>query len=226
MVGNYFVYQRVNDLAKAGTSGYQSIDQYNRDAKQVMNEVVETLCANYEGNGAVADALEPLLVIANPTPDGSGFITKPEDFIHLDSIGTVISREKVPFNAINRNEVDSIMSSPVRRFNVAGKHLGYYKESGLVKLLPEQTFSINFRYIRQWETPFLSLIPATEDDDDYYILNPDPDATIDFELGSSMQSLIVYMMLEKLGVQMKEAILTEYANIGIQRSMIKTSPAV
>lgn len=220
MVDNYFVYNRIRDLSKTGTSGYQSLDQYNRDAKQVSNELARVLSNNYEDNGAVADALVHLLKTSTTeTVSGAGVVDLPEDYLHIDSMGTVIYSEQVPFNKIMRKEADSIMSSRVRKFSVAKKHLGYYKDDGGIQLLPKQSYPLEFRYIRKPVDPVLSLVLA--DDGDYEILDPIGTNTIDFEFGDSVTDLIIYMMLEKLGVQMKEQILTEYANIGIQRANVK-----
>lgn len=224
MVDNYFVYNRIRDLSKTGTSGYQSLEQYNGDAKQVTNELARVLSNNYEDNGAVADALVHLLkTVNNAVVSGGGAVTLPEDYLHLDSMGTVIAGEKVPFNKIMRKEVDTIMSSGVRKFNVAKKNLGYYKDAGGIQLLPEQSFPLIFRYIRKPADPVLSLVLA--DDGDYEIIDPNPINTKNFEFGDSVTDLIIYMMLEKLGVQMKEQIVTEYANIGIQRANIKPPTA-
>lgn len=224
MVDNYFVYNRIRDLSKTGTTGYQSLDQYNGDAKQVANELVRVLCNNYEDNGAVADALVHVLKTSTTVVvNGTGFVALPDDYLHIDSIGTIIDGEKVPFNKIMRKEVDTIMSSGVRKFNVVNQNLGYYKDAGGIQLLPEQTFPLVFRYIRKPIDPVLSLVLA--DDGDYEILDPDPSHTTDFEFGEAVTDLIIYMMLEKLGVQMKEQIVTEYANIGIQRANIKPPTA-
>lgn len=224
MVDNYFVYNRIRDLSKTGTSGYQSLDQYNRDAEQITNMLAEVLCQNYEGNGLVSDALAGLIKTSTGVVvSAGGVLTLPDDYLHLDSMGTIINTKYVGFHKINRNEVDSIMSSSIRKFDATKLHLGYYKDSGTIKVLPAATYSLTFRYIRKPVKPVLALTTVTTADDDYQTLNSG--STVNFEFGSSVTDLIVYLMLEKLGIQMKDQIISEYANLGINRAMIKTTQA-
>lgn len=221
MIDNYYIYNRIRDLSKTGTSGYQSLDQYNRDSIQVCNHVSEMLATNYEKNGAIVDALALLIKSATSdvVSDGSGIVALPNDFLHLDSMGLVLNAKYCGFQKINRNEVDMIMSSSVRKFDPAKNHVGYYREDGEIKALPPQVFTITaFRYIRKPVNPVLALTNVSTGNDDYQTL--DPDNTTDWEFGSSVADLIVYLMLEKLGVQMKEELLLEYSKLGIDRATI------
>jgi hypothetical protein len=225
MVDNFYVYSRCGELAKDKTSGYQTIDEYNNDAKQVTGEMVELLMPFYETNQQVVDALEPLFKSNQSlTISGTGVITKPTDYLHLDSIGVKVGDEYKPARKVNRNQVDMIMSSSVRRFDVLRHQYGYYFENNNIQLLPKTQLEVEFRYIKKPADPYLSLIPATDSDDDYYVQDPDATKTKDFEFNSSMTNLIIYLMLEKRGIQMREAILTEFATMGINREMIKPQP--
>lgn len=206
-------YQR----AKVGTSGYDSPDEFKRKVQEVQTEAIEFLSPFYETNQKVRDALGPFVKTEPFTLPSTGYLEKPSDYVHF--IGADVEGfESYPLNV---NEVAMIKRSPIRKPD-AGKHLYYhYQSDDMFKFLPELPLDIVFNYIRKPNEAQLNMVPVDDDNDDYLVPGTDDGDIVNLEWPESMFNLLLYMFLEKLGIEMKENLLVEYANLGIQKEAIK-----
>lgn len=207
------VWQRVNQLLKSGTSGYQSALEFSNDLYSVLLEILTDLCDSYEANEKVSDLMNKsgLIVTATLTSNSSGIVSFPEDHYRTFNLKTDVSGLLYPLHKINTNEEAMTMSSPIRAFNASNNFYGYCMENGAIKILPISSRPIRLTYCKKPATPVLELVM---DNDDYETVGG---GTIDIDLPENLFNLFCYKMLERAAVEMKEQIGLEYSQLGINK---------
>lgn len=216
------VWQRVMDLAKAGTSGMDTEDEYNGKMNSAQKIMQESLIDVAEVNQKASDALSWLKVASGPLiSDANGSIAMPENYLHLDTLAYIDgSNARWPATKLRTNEVEMTRSSPIRKPNLATKDINYYFKNGGLYVMPEQaSIKVDFLYYKKVPDAAITLTPASDADSDAVT------ATVGTELGwpLSVFNLLVYLILEQFGVEIREEMLYEYAQFGITREMIKTN---
>jgi hypothetical protein len=225
MISVIRLYNTANQRALAGTTGFDDQDKVNSKIADVQTELIEYLATFYEANQQVKDALAPFVKYVPLPSDQYGVISKPADYVHVVAIGI----NDYPCDPINVNEEFIIKQSPIRRPS-AEKNLYYHlHKNNAITILPEQQYyNINFGYIRQPALAMVVLNTISTDDSDYYeaVSSNQFGGSLDLEWPESMFNLILYLYLEKMGIEQKENILLAYSAMGIARETPKTSPQV
>lgn len=203
MISVVRLWNTVNQMAKTETSGYQTQDEFNRDLASVQTALLSVLAPFYSRNQAIQDILSPFVKGAALSS------TKPTDYFRFIS---GIDRG-YPIIPINVNQVGDIQISPIRKPNV--KRTYYYFEDKQMKFLASGTPTGTMSYIRYPLASRIVLTPVSGVDNDYVT----PTADGDLEWNEDAFNFFLYMMLEKLGIEMKEQLLQQYANVGLQREL-------
>lgn len=214
------VWQRVMDLAKAGTSGMDTQDEFNGKMNSAQKILEEALIDVAEINQKSSDALSWLKVPSGALISAStGAITMPADYLHLDTLAFINSSNvRFPATKLRTDEIEMTRSSPIRAPNLTTNDINYYFKAGGLYVMPEQAgIKVDFLYYKKVPDASITLTPVGDDDGD--LVTP----SVDVELGwpLSVQNLLIYLILEQFGVEIREEMLYEYSQFGITREMIK-----
>lgn len=217
MVGIIKLYNTVLDRAVVGTSGYD--DTIIEKINEVQPQLVEALMPHYEKNQAVKDMLAPFVKpMTKDTVITTGLLAKETDYVHFGSVESAGGQTAYP---INNNEVAIINTSPIRQPNLSNGNIFYFQKNNEIYFLPSVTvIQVKYTYIRKPALCALTLTPASSSEIDYVV----PSAPTDLEWPAEAFNLLLYMTLEKLGMEMKEPIIIEMSNLGIAREMINVEP--
>lgn len=222
MISTARVWRRVGELAKSGTSGYDDQGSFNDKIASVQTEMQELLYPLYEKNQAATDAMAPFVMRSLETSDNAGEVSKQDDYAHALSVLLIKGDSQYPTHKIGVNGRGMIITSPVRQPSYEDNEIVYYFANDTICVEPKMIMDLEVCYLRKPDEAKIALLEVSSDDSDY--LTVDDLNTIDLEWPESVFNLLVYLLLEKLGVEMKEEILFEYSNFGITRDMIKTDP--
>lgn len=206
MISVVRLYNTIMQSAKTGTSGYQTVDKFNDDLAAVQTDILTTFRPGYESNQMVRDLLGPFVKsVAAAT-------TLPPDYFSF--ISAVIGGN--PSYPISNNEVGLYTTSPVRSPAKSGQSYHYFV-NGAVQFLTSGSLLGTMTYMRHPDRAYVTETIVSTDDSDYSTII----VGSDLEWPESAFNLFYYKMLERLGVEMKEALLMEYARFGIQSEIVK-----
>lgn len=216
------VWQRVMDLAKTGTSGMDSEDEFNGKVKLAQNRLAELLKDVDEENERASQALSWLKKDSGAlTTSSDGSLTMPTDFSSLITVTLLKSGSRYPGTKYRNNEVDTVRTSPILAPDLSLNEIGFYNRSGKVFIMPEAGgTAVDMLYYIKVPNATINLQPSQTDDADLVI----PAVGTDFGWPEFCFNLLVYAILEQLGIEIREDMLFEYARFGISEEMIKTSP--
>lgn len=201
-------WETVQQSAKTGTSGYQSKDEFNRDLHIVQLSAFGTLSPFYSKNQQVQDLLS---YFVKTVPIGA----RPGDYGHFVS-ATVNGKASHP---INVNQKDIILSSSIRKPTKENKLCYHYFEENNVHFLLDGTVGGTMTYLSVPKQAEIDLQEFSDEDSDYVT----PISVSDLEWPQTAYNLLLYLMLERTGLERKEQILMEYSQLGIQRESIKVA---
>lgn len=212
MISVVELYNSTVQLMKIGTSGYITQDEWNNILSSVQKELPEYLFPFYENNTQVQDALSPFIKSATATVTTAG-LSKPADYLHY--ITATISGKPVYPSKQNSRAITEQIS--IRKSSATTGLYYYYMEDDKIKFLPAQTLAVSYTYLRKPVAASV-VLTATEDEYNDYITAT---VGVNLEWPINMFNMIMYMMLEKIGIESKEQLIIEYSNLGIQKESIK-----
>lgn len=214
------VYNRVMDLAKSGTSGMETQDEFNGIISSVQPALQQILIDADEYNQKVTEALKWLKPSIIQVTGAGGAIPLPDDYLQVITISLVQNATEYPAEKIPVNQISMTRTSPIRKPVLANNQLKYYYKSGAPYTMPEQSgISIHMIYHKIVPDASITLNPTSDDDSDFLV----PAAGVEFGWPTSLFNIIVYMTLEQYGVEVREDLLLAYSQLGINRELIKTT---
>lgn len=214
------VYNRVMDLAKAGTSGMETQDEFNSIIESVQPALQQLLMDADEANQKVTEALKWIKPSVTLVTGANGLITLPNDYLQVATIALVQNATSYPAEKLPVNQISMTRTSPIRKPILANNQLKYYFKDGSAYTMPEQSgITINMIYHKVVPAAIITLTPASDVDSDFLV----PTADVDFGWPTSMYNLLVYMVLEQYGIEVREDLLLAYSQLGITREIIKTT---
>lgn len=209
------LYDRTNDYLKKYQSGFDTIEDFNGKLYQVQYELANFLISIYARNERAQQYLEPILVSADVTGSGSGVMATPPDFmlfmsaeyagkpVHKVSVNQLVAYEQIP-----QRRGDLVK----KRVNITGINNGWLAK-------PASAYTITVNYVKH---PPIATIAFTETEtEDEDILAYDDDNTIDFVWSEDCINLLLYMMLDKIGLSVREDVIREYAQLGLNQEAAK-----
>lgn len=207
MIDTKQLWQSVTQLAKAGTSGYQSDLEFNNDLNAVQLELLTDLAPHLEGNQMVRDLLYPFL-------ESGSISTIPDSYYRYVS-ATINGKQVIP---IANNEVDIIKTSPIRSPEASGISYSYSSGGKVSFLTPQGASSGTLTYLRYPADASIAFSVISSDDSDLV----DVTTVVPLEWPKSAYNLLLYKMLLRLGVEMKDSLLQEYGSVGVEIEKQKT----
>lgn len=201
MIDTIRLKKSVDQLAKAGTSGYQTVEEWNNNLRLVQISILTLFREMYEREQIISDAISPFVTnapVSNVKPNNYF------SFVEAEINGEVVY-------PISRNRVAMTKTSPIRKPS-ASKQVYYYYEGDQVKFLVDGSMTGTMTYIRRPDDSILSVSYIDSDDSDYETYAVDKN----LEWPELVENLFVYLMLERLGISQKDNLLIEYSKLGLQ----------
>lgn len=209
------LYNRVNDYLKKYQSGFDTVADYNGKFYQVQYELANYLIAIHARNERAQQYLQPLIVSANVTSSASGVMPLPAEFMYYLS-GEYLGK---PIHKVSVNQLITYETLPQRRgdlsksrVNITGINNGWLAK-------PASVFTVLINYVKHPPASSIAFtLSATGEED---ILTYDEPNTVDFVWSEDCINLLVYMMLDKVGMSVREELLREYAQLGLAQEAAK-----
>lgn len=223
-ISNSENYNRLQDFVKQGTSGQISEGEYNRISSLVEMELFAQFLPFYSINQKVQDALSPFVIpVAYANTSATGTIPTPADYVQLDTASYKNAQNiEFPVQKMSSFTVAPTQRNTVRNRNTANGEIGVYVQNNTLNFIPKEVMNISYTYIRKPVFAVIELVPTVTPTEDYLSIGL---ATTNYEWPESVGPLLFYMMLEKMGYQMREQIFAQYAMFGINREQVHTNPA-
>lgn len=209
------LYDRTNDYLKKYQSGFDTVVDFNGKFYQVQYEFANYLISILGTNERAAEYLSHLILTDNATASAGGVIPKPTDFMHYLSASYLGK----PVHNISPNQIDTYELIPQRRGSLAKKRVNITGISTGWEARPATAFDIKVRYVKQ--PPAASIVFTEQETSNEYVLVYNDASTVDFIWTEDCMNILLFMMLEKIGIAVREQLLNEYAQLGLAREAIK-----
>lgn len=213
-----FLWNRCSDYIQKYQSGADIVDYFNTKLSEVQYELFNDLSPLYNKNEMVKDLLNFWVrqQAGSSMIDGSQSIgTDPEIVNRPLSIGYT-DGTNILFSITEASESELVASArmPQRAPNVAKKIVYYrFNSPGTVNFYPAAITPYFAYYLVYPSEAKIAFTYTSTDDED--IMTYDDADSIDLAWPESADNLIIYKMLEKIGVSIREELLQAYAKYGI-----------
>lgn len=206
------VWDRVADYSKKHQNGFDDVDAFNGKVNEAISELTSYLLSIHAVNERASELLQPYIKSDTLTGSSTAVFTKPADFNYYLSA----SYEGVPVHKLSINQLDDYEQIAQRKGNLTKKRVNIAGVNNGWEGRPQSAYDIrlNYVFIPSAEPKIVFTEESTEDED---LLEYDDAATIDFLFDVKCIPLITYMVLEKLGVEIREQLLLEYGQLGIAK---------
>lgn len=204
-------------ISKIGTSGYDSTPDFIAKANEVNIDAMNLLVPHYGKVEAVDDIIN-FFVKEIDCDFTSGLMGIPEDFYGYISIYKTTGNEpnvsKTPVRKLKTNQIGTIGQNTIRKPTIANPKITLGE--GNIKLDPiNADAGLSILYFRLPADVDIITTPVEGADDDYETVT---DQT-NYEWPERMKNLLIYLLVERLGGEMKQPILFEIAQLGIQMNL-------
>lgn len=201
MISVVRLWETLVQSAKSGTSGYTTQDEFNRDLASVQTSLTGLLSPMYAVNSYVQELLAPFV------KSDAISVTKPVDCFYF--LGGTING--VPAYPILPTQDSLYMSSPIRRPSADNQTAFFYLVNNNVQWRYHGSLVGHMEWIRTPAEASIVLTPVSDADRDYLT----PTAGADLEWPESAFNFILAMMMQKLGLELKDDQLIAFADLGI-----------
>lgn len=212
MISVVTLWETLMQSAKTGTSGYQDEDEFNRDLSAVQTQLMSILSPLYGRSSAVKELLAPFVEPLTGTSSATGVLAKPADYFQIAAVAI----SGFPVKEVSVNERFMLQYVPSRRPSTSEKRFFYFMEGDDINLLPAEAHIVSGTYLRHPEEASIALTESSTADSDYVT----PTAVDDLEWPQRAFNLILYLMMQRLGLEMKEQLMMEMGNLGIQMESV------
>lgn len=207
MISVVRLWETLMTSAKTASSGYQSANDFNRDLSSVQTSLLGLLCPMYAKNTYVQELLLPFVESVTVS------LTRPAECAYF--LGATINN--IPAYPITPVQAPIYISSPIRNPSATNLTAYYYLVNGNPVYIHHGTLVGTMQYIRYPLSATLVLTPVSEANRDYVV----PTAGVELEWNENAFNLILGMMQQKLGLELKEDTLLAFSNAGIQMEVSK-----
>jgi len=212
---------RLADLTKKNQSGFDAGKGITGTINQCQLELAEYLYSLYEINQKAVDLLTPLIVKNSAvTSNAEGVIVRPEGYNHLLAL-----RYKKGTNEIHKtqyvgtNQVAIISKIPQRKADLAKNRVLYTFTKDGITVYPEKALAFEMVYVKYPKDAKIGYTYSNVNGEPKRVV--DPAKTENLEWGMNCFNLLLYMVMDKMGISKRDAILSEYAQLGISREQVK-----
>lgn len=203
MISVVRLWETLAQSAKTGTAGYQSAADFNRDLASVQTSVMGILCPRYAENTYVQELLAPFVKSVAVS------LTKPAECFYF--LGATING--IAAYPITPVQAPIYQSSSIRAPSTKNPAAYYYIVNGNLIYIHEGSLGGTMQYIRTPLAATIVLTPVSTPNRDYVT----PTSGVDLEWPESAFNLILALMQQKLGIELKEDLLMQVGQFGIQQ---------
>ncbi len=202
-------------ITKISTSGYDALDEFIGKANEVNIDAMNLLTPHYGKVKAVDDILNTFVKRVGLNFTG-GAMVLPEDFYGYISTYKTTTVNGVdtntPVRKIKTNQIGTLGQHSIRKPTQLAPKI--YLSDGNVIAEPANPTNLTMVYFRLPADVSITTTPVEGETDDYEEVT----AQTDYEWPPRMKNLLIYLLVERLGGEMKQPILFEIAQMGIQNS--------
>lgn len=219
------LWDRLKTLAKTGTAGYFTADDFNSNLYSVQYAILSLLCDNYENNQKVSDALiDHIKETGIITSLVQGYLSSTTliddypDYYRTLTLKYVDSDDNEwPSKKIAINEEAMYMTSAIRKPNLNKNRTLYAFKQYNIQTMPKSSGNDYILvYCARPADAQIAFTTGQDDDNDYLVIDPANVRNIQFPEG--LFNLFVYFMLESMGIEQRENLAMEYSQLGINRT--------
>lgn len=222
MVAVLYIWDRISAYGQKYQSGAENIAYFNTSLSEVQLELFNDFSVYYGKNEKVNTLMDFWVRQQTGTTPGTGIDTIGTD---PEIVNRILSAGYAPSGAITfgipavaENELVAIARIPQRAPNIA-KKIAYYRFNSpqTINFYPAAIIPyLVFYLIYPTEAHIAFTFSETADED---IMTYDDANSVNLAWPASASNLILYLMLEKYGVSVREQLLQEYAQYGVTRSV-------
>jgi hypothetical protein len=219
------VWNRENDLAKKDQSGYNTADEFNNRVDSVQLELIEKILPYIKVTDRAADILGPFIKTTELVTTPQGVLTPPADYLNYLALSykytnTDNSITYIPLNELGPDEAEANARNSIRKADPTKGRVQYYRENGAITITTNSLSTVRVRYLIR--PPVSTIVFTVQSNANGTFQTYDSVNSVSLIWPDSAFNLIVYLMLEKLGVEIREQFLIEFAQVlGIQPEMVK-----
>lgn len=207
-------------LTKENQSGFDSGTDYTGFINIVQYELSQYLYSLFEVNQNAVDLAAPITVTQAVSSGSGGIIPYPEGYNHLLSIQYVKSANVLlKVQRVGINQLAIINRIPQRRANLTKDRILYSFDKDGIHVQPAQ--ALNFKIVYFKYPPDAKIAYTYTEVNGEAKRTVDTANTVDLVWGMNCYSLILYMVMDKMGISHRDEILNEYARLGIAKEEVK-----
>lgn len=221
MISVLYLWQRIEGYGAKYQSGTDVVAYFNTALAEVQSEIFNDFSPIYDESEKVKSLLDFWVRPQTGTSNSDGTVgigTGSETIARPLGIGYTNSGEVIfGIPEVQESELMAIARIPQRKPDAAKKNVYYrFNSPSTTNFYPAATTPYSLFYlIYPSEAKIAFTFTSTEDED---IMTYDPANSINLAWPEAASNLILYKLLEKYGVAVREALLQEYAKYGITQT--------
>lgn len=221
MIAVLYLWQRIDAYGAKYQSGTDVVAYFNTALAEVQAEVFNDFAPLYQANEKVKTLLDIWVKEQSASSDSSGLVTvgaDPEVIYRPISVGYGSSGSTTfSIPQIDETELIAISRIPQRTPNVSNKNVYYrFNAPNIMQLYPKTTIPYDMFYMVHPTLAEIAFTYTTTADED--VMTYDPGNSTDLLWPQSAQNLILYKLLEKYSINVRELLLQEYSKYGFTQT--------
>jgi len=215
------VWNRLLDYSQKYQSGIDTVSYFNSKLQEVQLEIFNDFSPLYDESEKVKTLLDIWVSEQATNSDAVGYILaggsdticRPLSIGYTDGNGNVL----FPIYEIDESELIAIERMPQRQPNVTNKNV-YYRFNAVnnLQFYPKATTPFDMFYLMYPTAASIAFTLTETDDED--VMTYDAGSSVNLNWPEAAFDLIVYKMLEKYGVSVREDLLQQYARFGFSQT--------
>lgn len=221
MIAVLDIWNRLAAYSQKYQSGADNVAYFNTALAEVQLEIYNDFSPLYDENQKIKNLLDVWVKEEAGTSFSTGFIrpgTPPEIINRPISIGYTSINGSIIFSIIeiDEDELVAVSRIPQRAPNVAKKNVYFRFNSPYdLQFYPKTTIPYDLFYMIYPTPANIAFTFSTTADED--IMTYDPANSVDLLWPGNAFNLILYKMLEKYGVSVREELLQAYSQVGFKQ---------
>jgi len=218
MIAVIDIWNRLNDYGQKYQSGTDTVAYFNSKLAEVQIETFNLFAPLYDQNEKIKTLLDVWVKEQSGSSNSLGIValgTAPDVVSRPLAIGYVVSAMPAfSISSIDETELIAIARIPQRAPNSAGKKVYYrFNSPSLLQFYPKETVPYDAFYLTYPTAAKIAFTYTTVSNED--IMSYDSINSVNLLWPQAAFNLILYGMLEKYGISVREQLLQEYAKYGI-----------
>lgn len=220
MINTVEFIEYLGELTEKEQSGFSTGKNWTGYINQAQYELAEYLNSIQEINQHAVDLCLPLLVSIPVNSNASGIIPYPDGYNHFKALRLTVGSSVFKTQYLGTNQVALIEEEgkiPHRKSNLSKNKVNYTFLNSGIQVYPKQSLSFELVYLK-YPTKASIVYNYTE-------VNGEPKRTVssstNMDWGMNCFNLLIYMVMDKLGLAKRDLILNEFAQLGIAKESVK-----